>query len=110
MSEGQAFGEHRTICRSGGSTHFSGLVMPFEADKKEQKGTARQMINMVTAMNQTTLKKTPIDCFTCHQFRNRPLLRPHFADEWTRQHSVESHDPTTLVNGTEPKSPASTGN
>lgn len=84
-------------------------VMPFEADKKEQKATARQMINMVTAMNQTTLKKTPIDCFTCHQFRNRPLLRPLFADELTKQHSVESHDPTTLVNGAEHKSSASNG-
>jgi hypothetical protein len=82
-------------------------VMPFEADKKEQKRAAREMINMVMAMNQTTLKNTPIDCFTCHQFRNRPLLRPLFADEWTKQHSVESHDPTTLVNGSEPKSSVS---
>jgi hypothetical protein len=37
--------------------------MPFDADKNEQKRAAREMINMVMAMNQTRLKQTPIDCF-----------------------------------------------
>jgi hypothetical protein len=77
--------------------------MPFDADKKQQKRTARDMINLVTAMNHTTLKQTPIDCFTCHQFRNRPLMRPLFADEAAKQHSVELHDSTTLVNGPVPE-------
>lgn len=82
-------------------------VMPFDADKKEQKRTAREMINMVTATNQTTLKQMPIDCFTCHQFRSRPLLRPLFTDEAAKQQSIESRDPTILVNGSEPPSSAS---
>ena len=49
----------------------------FVADEKPEKGTAREMIRMVQAINKGTFKGNPaVGCFTCHRGSNSPVRVP----------------------------------
>lgn len=48
-------------------------VQDFSADTKRPKATARQMIQMVFAVNQNNFDgRNTINCYTCHQGHNQP--------------------------------------
>lgn len=52
-----------------------------ELDSKPQKLIARQMVEMVNAVNKTTFRGAPkVTCFTCHQGRNIPIGVPNVTN------------------------------
>lgn len=54
----------------------------FDADDKEQKRTAREMISLVANTNEKYFgNKQEVNCFTCHEFHGRGQLRPVFEGE-----------------------------
>lgn len=62
----------------------------FDADDKDEKRTARNMIAMVASINQNNFEGKPeVNCYTCHQFREHPQGRPRFEGE--PEHHHEEH-------------------
>lgn len=52
-----------------------------EIDSKPQKLIARQMVEMVNAINKTTFRgQAKVTCFTCHQGRNIPIGVPNVTN------------------------------
>lgn len=53
---------------------------PMEKDDKEEKGTAREMIQMTKAINHAHFQDhAQVTCATCHHGRNEPLRQPPLA-------------------------------
>src|SRR5258708_8834508 len=49
----------------------------FVSDAKPEKGSAREMIQMVQSINKTNFKGNPaVSCFTCHRGDNEPVRVP----------------------------------
>lgn len=61
---------------------FCHVDRKFDSDDKKEKGTARKMIDMVTAINEHNFEGKPaVRCFTCHEANRHPLSHQLFADE-----------------------------
>lgn len=61
---------------------FCHVQRKFDADDKEEKRTARQMIDMVAAVDKNHFEGHPeVRCFTCHEGHAHPLSHPQFTDE-----------------------------
>ena len=61
---------------------FCHVARKFDADDKEEKRTARKMIDMVAAIDQNHFEGHPdVRCFTCHEGHGHPLSHPQFPDE-----------------------------
>ena len=76
----------------GKDCEFCHVRGKFDSDEKEEKRTARVMIEMVNSVNQHTFEgKQEVRCFTCHEFHEHPLARPQFPGE--PEHEHEQHGP-----------------
>ncbi len=61
---------------------FCHVARKFDADDKEEKRTARVMINMVAGIDKNTFEGRPeVRCFTCHEGHAHPLSHPQFPEE-----------------------------
>ncbi len=61
---------------------FCHVARKFDADDKEEKRTARKMIDMVAAIDQNHFDGHPdVRCFTCHEGHAHPLSHPQFSEE-----------------------------
>jgi hypothetical protein len=61
---------------------FCHVEHKFDSDDKEEKRTARKMVEMTAAINEHNFEgHQEVRCFTCHEFHGHPLSRPLFADE-----------------------------
>ena len=61
---------------------FCHVEHKFDADDKDEKKTARKMVDMAVAINEHNFESHPeVRCFTCHEGHPHPLSRPLFADE-----------------------------
>lgn len=59
----------------------------FDSDDKKEKRTARQMIEMVSGVDEKYFEAKPeVKCFTCHEFHAHPLSRPLFLGEPEHHH------------------------
>lgn len=66
----------------GKDCEFCHVERHFDADDKKEKQTARNMIAMVTGINETSFQgKQEVRCYTCHQGNHEPLRRPLFPGE-----------------------------
>jgi hypothetical protein len=66
----------------GKDCEFCHVEHKFDADDKEEKRTARKMVEMTAAINGHNFEgHQEVRCFTCHEFHGRPLSRPMFPDE-----------------------------
>ncbi len=64
----------------------------FDADDKEQKRTARQMIALAASTNEKYFdNKQEVNCFTCHEFHGRGQSRPVFEGEPEHQQEGQEH-------------------
>jgi Photosynthetic reaction centre cytochrome C subunit len=71
---------------------FCHVQRDFPSDDKKEKRIARAMIEMTNGVNQNTFKgKQKVACFTCHEFREHPQMRPLFAGEKPEEHE-EHHE------------------
>lgn len=74
------------------------------ADDTPLKQTARKMVLMVRAINQTNFGgKTAITCYTCHRSNDTPKIVPSIAEQYE---VVPDIDPNDLKSGGRPKSPS----
>ena len=65
-----------------------------EKDDKKPKVTARQMINMMMAINKNNFEgKREVTCYSCHRGSARPVGTPIFTDEGPRPADEESKKP-----------------
>lgn len=61
---------------------FCHVEHKFDADDKEEKKTARKMVDMAMAINEHNFESKPeVRCYTCHEGHAHPPSRPMFADE-----------------------------
>lgn len=61
---------------------FCHVAHKFDSDDKEEKRTARKMIDMAAAIDQNNFKGHPeVRCFTCHEGHAHPLSHPQFPEE-----------------------------
>lgn len=61
---------------------FCHVAHKFDADDKEEKRTARKMIDMVAAINQNHFDgHAEVRCFTCHEGHAHPLSHPQSPGE-----------------------------
>ncbi len=61
---------------------FCHVEHKFDSDEKEEKRTARKMIDMAASINQTYFEGHPeVRCFTCHEGHGHPLSHPQFPEE-----------------------------
>jgi len=61
---------------------FCHVERKFDADDKEEKKTARKMVDMAVAIDRDHFEDKPeVRCFTCHEGHAHPLSRPLFTDE-----------------------------
>jgi hypothetical protein len=76
----------------GKDCEFCHVQRKFDSDDKEEKRTARQMIAMTIGINKDTFEgKEKVRCYTCHQFKEHPQLRPKFEGE-PEHHEGEHHE------------------
>ncbi len=75
----------------------------FVSDEKPEKGTAREMIKMVTSLNKANFKGNPaVGCFTCHRGSEHPVRAPElpiamptpFAETEPAKTAVKETPPT----------------
>jgi hypothetical protein len=65
---------------------FCHVAHKFDADDKEEKRTARKMIDMVAAIDQNHFDGHPeVRCFTCHEGHAHPLSHPQLPNEMARE-------------------------
>lgn len=61
---------------------FCHVAHKFDSDDKEEKRTARKMIDMAAAIDKDNFKGHPeVRCFTCHEGHAHPLSHPQFPEE-----------------------------
>lgn len=61
---------------------FCHVAHHFDSDDKEEKRTARKMIDMVASVDQNTFNgHAEVRCFTCHEGHAHPLSHPQFPEE-----------------------------
>lgn len=61
---------------------FCHVAHKFDSDDKEEKRTARKMIDMAAAIDQNHFEGHPeVRCFTCHEGHAHPLSHPQFPEE-----------------------------
>jgi Photosynthetic reaction centre cytochrome C subunit len=61
---------------------FCHVPHKFDSDDKEEKRTARKMIDMMTAIDHDNFDGHPeVRCFTCHEGHAHPLSHPQFSEE-----------------------------
>lgn len=61
---------------------FCHVAHKFDSDDKDEKKTARKMIDMVAAIDENHFDGHPdVRCFTCHEGHARPLAHPQYPDE-----------------------------
>jgi hypothetical protein len=61
---------------------FCHVEHKFDSDDKDEKKTARKMIDMAAAIDQDNFEGHPeVRCFTCHEGHAHPLSHPQFPDE-----------------------------
>lgn len=68
---------------------FCHVAHHFDSDDKEEKKTARKMIEMVANVDHTTFDDHPeVRCFTCHEGHAHPLSHPQFPEEAAAEKSA----------------------
>ncbi len=68
---------------------FCHVAHKFDSDDKEEKRTARKMIDMVAAIDQNNFDNKPeVRCFTCHEGHAHPLSHPQFPEEAAAEHAA----------------------
>lgn len=61
---------------------FCHVAHHFDSDDKEEKRTARKMIDMAASIDRSNFDGHPeVRCFTCHEGHAHPLSHPQFAEE-----------------------------
>ncbi len=61
---------------------FCHVAHHFDADDKDEKKTARKMLEMVASIDTNHFDGHPaVRCFTCHEGHEHPLSHPQFSDE-----------------------------
>ncbi len=66
----------------GKNCEFCHVQRKFDSDDKKEKKTARQMIDMVAAIDEHNFENKPeVRCFTCHEGNGHPLTHQLFPDE-----------------------------
>lgn len=61
---------------------FCHVAHHFDSDDKDEKKTARKMIDMVASIDQNNFDGHPgVGCFTCHEEHGKPLSHPQFPEE-----------------------------
>lgn len=74
----------------------------FVSDEKPEKGTAREMIKMVVALNKANFKGNPaVGCFTCHRGSEHPARMPDLPIAETTPFA-ETQPATPVVKATPP--------
>lgn len=64
-----------------------------ERDDKETKKTARQMMKMVNALNESQFEgRAVLSCASCHNGRAKPLRTPPLASEMTPEDAARSRE------------------
>jgi hypothetical protein len=65
----------------------------FDSDDKDEKRTARHMLEMVASIDKDYFKGKPeVNCYTCHEFRGHPQGRPRFEGEPEHHHGEGEPD------------------
>ena len=68
---------------------FCHVAHKFNADDKEEKRTARKMIEMAASIDSHNFDGKPeVRCFTCHEGHAHPLSHPQFPDEAAREKAM----------------------
>jgi hypothetical protein len=84
----------------GKNCEFCHVRNQFDSDDKKEKRTARDMISMVTAIDQDNFKSKPeVRCFTCHEQHGHPLSYPLFPDQIAALQSAQSQGPDAPMKG-----------
>jgi photosynthetic reaction center cytochrome c subunit len=69
----------------GVECEFCHVLNAFEKDDKKPKQTARKMMQMMFAINQTNFDgRREVTCYSCHRGSRRPLITPLVANEAPR--------------------------
>ncbi len=78
----------------GKDCQFCHVQDDFASDEKQEKKTARDMIQMTANIDANNFKNRPeVQCFTCHEMHTHPLAYPQFADQIAAMQQQQQNRP-----------------